>query len=151
MADNELAPRFAPFFGMAGVAGAMIFGTVGAAYGTAKSGIGIAGVGTFRPDLIMKSLIPVVMSGIIAVYALVISVLIAGDMNPPTESGQHLSLFSGFMHLAAGLSVGLSGLAAGYAIGIVGDSGVRAYMQQSRIFVGMVLILIFGEVLGLYG
>lgn len=27
---------------------------IGAAYGTAKSGIGIAGVGTFRPDLIMK-------------------------------------------------------------------------------------------------
>lgn len=26
----------------------------GAAYGTAKSGIGIAGIGTFRPDLIMK-------------------------------------------------------------------------------------------------
>lgn len=32
-----------------------------------------------------------------------------------------------------------------------GREGVRAYMQQSRIFVGMVLILIFGEVLGLYG
>jgi V-type H+-transporting ATPase 16kDa proteolipid subunit len=28
---------------------------VGAAYGTAKAGIGIAGVGTFRPDLIMKA------------------------------------------------------------------------------------------------
>lgn len=28
---------------------------IGAAYGTAKSGIGIAGVGTFRPDLIMKA------------------------------------------------------------------------------------------------
>lgn len=27
---------------------------IGAAYGTAKSGIGIAGVGTFRPDLVMK-------------------------------------------------------------------------------------------------
>lgn len=27
---------------------------IGAAFGTAKSGIGIAGVGTFRPDLIMK-------------------------------------------------------------------------------------------------
>ena len=27
---------------------------MGAAYGTAKSGIGIAGVGIFRPDLIMK-------------------------------------------------------------------------------------------------
>lgn len=28
---------------------------LGAAFGTAKSGIGIAGVGTFRPDLIMKA------------------------------------------------------------------------------------------------
>lgn len=30
------------------------FTAAGAAYGTAKSGIGIAGVGTFRADLIMK-------------------------------------------------------------------------------------------------
>jgi V-type H+-transporting ATPase proteolipid subunit len=112
------------------------------------------------------------MSGIIAVYALVVAVLIAGNMGPPPQ--QTYSLFNGFLHLGCGLSVGLTGLAAGYAIGIVGDSvcvahpsgqtvtralarmltfyqGVRAYMQQSRIFVGMVLILIFGEVLGLYG
>jgi len=149
MADSEYTPKFAPFFGMAGIAFAMVFGCIGAAYGTAKSGIGISGVGTFRPDLIMKSLIPVVMAGIIAVYALVVSVLIAGNIRPPPE--KHYSLFEGFMHLACGLSVGLTGLAAGYAIGIVGDMGVRSYMQQSRIFVGMVLILIFGEVLGLYG
>ncbi|KAH9826489.1 V-type proton ATPase 16 kDa proteolipid subunit 2 [Teratosphaeria destructans] len=134
---NEIDPPFASFLGMGGIAFAMIFGCIGAAYGTAKSGIGIAG-----------SLIPVVMSGIIAVYSLVVAVLIAGNMKPPPQS---YSLFQGCMHLACGLSVGLTGLAAGYAIGIVGDSGVRAYMQQSRIFVGMVLILIFGEVLGLYG
>lgn len=59
------------------------------------------------------------MSGILAVYALVISVLIAGDMRPPPVKSY--TLFSGFMHLSAGLSVGLTGLAAGYAIGIVGD------------------------------
>ena len=60
-------------------------------------------------------------------------------------------LFRGFVHLGAGLSVGLSGLAAGYAIGIVGDAGVRGTAQQPRLFVGMILILIFAEVLGLYG
>ncbi|AEO54768.1 hypothetical protein VTH06DRAFT_8592 [Thermothelomyces fergusii] len=151
MADSVYSPKFAPFVGMSGIAAAMIFGCMGAAYGTAKSGIGIAGVGTFRPDLIMKCLIPVVMSGIIAVYSLVISVLIAQDLNPPALGGSNYSLFNGFMHLACGLSVGLTGLAAGYCIGIVGDKGVRSYMQQSRVFVGMVLILIFGEVLGLYG
>jgi len=149
MDDLDYSPKFAPFFGMAGIGFAMVFGCIGAAYGTAKSGIGIAGVGTFRPDLIMKSLIPVVMSGIIAVYSLVVSVLIASDIGPPPQ--QNYSLFNGFMHLACGLSVGFTGLAAGYAIGIVGDMGVRSYMLQSRIFVGMVLILIFGEVLGLYG
>lgn len=60
------------------------------------------------------------MSGILAVYALVISVLIASDIKPPPE--KEYSLFAGFMHMGAGLSVGLSGLAAGYAIGIVGDA-----------------------------
>jgi V-type H+-transporting ATPase proteolipid subunit len=95
----------------------MILGCLGAAYGTAKSGMGIAGIGSYRPDLIMKSLIPVVMSGIIAVYALVIAVLVAGAISPD----QSYALFDAFLHLAAGLSVGGSGLAAGYAIGIVGD------------------------------
>lgn len=41
-----------------------------------------------------------------------------------------------------------SGLAAGMAIGIVGDAGVRAVGQQDKIFVGMILILIFAEALG---
>ncbi|MCJ1399767.1 v-type proton ATPase 16 kDa proteolipid subunit 2 [Xylographa trunciseda] len=149
MTDNVLAPKFAPFFGMGGIALAMIFGCAGAAYGTAKAGIGIAGVGTFRPDLIMKSLIPVVMAGIIAVYSLVIAVLLSSDINPPPQ--ERYSLYNGALHLAAGISVGMTGLAAGYAIGVVGDMGVRSYMLQSRVFVGMVLILIFGEVLGLYG
>ena len=47
--------------------------------------------------------------------------------------------------------MGISGLASGYAIGVVGDSGVRGTVHQPRLFVGMVLILIFAEVLGLYG
>lgn len=41
--------------------------------------------------------------------------------------------------------------AAGLSIGIVGDAGVRANAQQDKIFVGMILILIFGEALALYG
>lgn len=63
----------------------------------------------------------------------------------------NMSLAKGFTQLGAGLSVGLAGLAAGFAIGIVGDAGVRGTAQQPRLFVGMILILIFAEVLGLYG
>ena len=64
---------------------------------------------------------------------------------------RNLNIFRSFLHLGAGLSVGLSGLAAGFAIGVVGDAGVRGTAQQPRLFVGMILILIFAEVLGLYG
>jgi len=87
-------------------------------------------------------IIPVIMAGIIAIYGLVVSVLISNDLK------QESSLFANFIQLGAGLSVGLAGLAAGFAIGIVGDAGVRGTAQQPRLFVGMILILIFAEVLG---
>ena len=59
-----------------------LFSALGAAYGTAKSGTGIAAMSVMRPELIMKSIIPVVMAGIIAIYGLVVAVLIANDINP---------------------------------------------------------------------
>jgi len=59
--------------------------------------------------------------------------------------------FDGYAHFASGLACGLAGLAAGMAIGIVGDAGVRANAQQPKLFVGMILILIFAEALALYG
>ena len=163
-----------------GCTSAIVFTCFGAAYGTAKSGVGISAMGVLRPDLIVKStwsyrsqsgseqqataseaatprwpsftlthrhtdIVPVIMAGIIGIYGLVVSVLISDNLK------QNTALFTGFIQLGAGLSVGLAGLAAGFAIGIVGDAGVRGTAQQPRLFVGMILILIFAEVLGLYG
>jgi ATP synthase proteolipid subunit len=58
----------------------------GAAYGTAKSGTGIAAMAVMRPELIMKSIVPVVMAGIIAIYGLVVAVLIGNSMDPKNYS-----------------------------------------------------------------
>ena len=140
-------PIYAPFFGVIGASSAMIFSAMGAAYGTAKSGTGIAHMAVMRPELIMKSIIPVVMAGIVAIYGLVVAVLIGNSI----DMKKTYPLSKGFLHFGAGIAVGVSGLAAGYAIGIVGDAGVRGTAQQPRLFVGMILILIFAEVLGLYG
>ncbi|KIO17422.1 hypothetical protein M407DRAFT_113708 [Tulasnella calospora MUT 4182] len=142
---SELCPVYAPFFGVMGCTAAIVFTCLGASYGTAKSGVGVSAMSILRPDLMMKCVIPVVMAGIIAIYGLVVSVLIAGSLK------SIMPLYTGFVQLGAGLSVGLAGLAAGFAIGIVGDAGVRGTAQQPRLFVGMILILIFAEVLGLYG
>merc|ERR1719230_2399778 len=75
----------------------------------------------------MRSIIPVVMAGVLGIYGLITAVIINGKMESDTYSA-----YSGYAHLAAGL-----------AIGIVGDAGVRANAQQPRLFVGMILILIF--------
>ena len=53
--------------------------------------------------------------------------------------------------IAEAIAVGFSGLAAGGAIGLVGDAGTRSTSLQPKLFVGMILILIFAEALGLYG
>ena len=134
------------FFGFMGVTSALVFANLGAAYGTAKSGVGISSMGVIKPELIMKSIIPVVMAGVLGIYGLIVAVILVQKINNTTYS-----FYDGYKHLASGLCCGLSSLAAGMAIGIVGDAGVRANAQQDKIFVGMILILIFAEALGLYG
>ena len=96
---GETSPMYSPFFGVMGATSAMVFSgkfthvfldisntfysaAMGAAYGTAKSGTGIAAMAVMRPEAIMKSIIPVVMAGIVAIYGVVVAVLIAGQLEP---------------------------------------------------------------------
>jgi V-type H+-transporting ATPase 16kDa proteolipid subunit len=140
-----LCPVYAPILGALGCAAAISLSCIGAAYGTAKSSIGISHVAVMHPELIMRSVLPVIMSGIIPLYGLLVDVVMI------LKFKQDYAFYSGAIHLGAGLSVGFAGLAAGIAIGVVGDAGVRGVAQQPRLYVGMILILIFAEVLGLYG
>merc|ERR1719235_236677 len=87
-------------------------------------------MGVMRPDMVMRSIIPVVMAGVLGIYGLITAVIINGKLAQP----ETYSAYSGYAHLAAGLTVGMSSLAAGLAIGIVGDAGVRANAQQPRLF-----------------
>lgn len=130
---------------------------VGAAYGTAKAGVGIAAMGVMKPEAVMKNIIPVIMAGVIGIYGLIMAVIISQNIDAigTDESDgikQNTYRFDeGFKHLASGLCVGASGIGAGYAIGLVGDVGVKAVGLQPKLYVGMILILIFAEALALYG
>lgn len=102
MVFTEDKPGYAPLLGVLGAVSAIVFSckfvelkffkiivsflsALGAAYGTAKSGVGIAAMAVLRPELIMKAIIPVVMAGIVAIYGLVVAVLIAGALKLPGE------------------------------------------------------------------
>jgi V-type H+-transporting ATPase proteolipid subunit len=145
-ADGD--PQTQYFFAYIGVASALVFANLGASYGTAKSAVGISSLAVIDKSKIFQGLIPIIMAGILGIYGVIIAVIagaqIKGLNNNMTEA-------QGYNFLGAGLACGLSSLAAGLAIGVAGDAGVRAYAQTDDIFVGMILILIFAEAIGLYG
>merc|ERR1712178_192900 len=137
---QEMCPPSAAFFGFMGCAAALGFACLGAAYGTAKSGVGVANMGVLHAEMVMKSIIPIIMAGVLGIYGLIVAVLLASSIkkDEPYLYASH----SGFSALAAGLCCGMAGLSAGIAIGIVGDAGVRANARQPKLFVGVILILI---------
>ena len=74
--NAQICPPSASFFGFVGVSSALVFANVGAAYGTAKSGVGIASMGVMNPQLVMRNIIPVVMAGVLGIYGLIVAVII---------------------------------------------------------------------------
>ena len=142
---NDIEDAIPVFFGYIGIAIALVFANLGAAYGTAKSGVGICAMGVMKPTAVIKGVIPVIMAGILGIYGLIVAVILGQKLNG------YIGYKQGYQYLGSGLCCGLTSLGAGIAIGIGGEAGVRALGQQDKVFVGMMLILIFSEALGLYG
>ena len=119
-ADDGYGYGSASFFGMMGVTLSIVFASkppslihadTGAAIGTAYSGIGIASLGILRPDVVVKSIVPVVMAGILGIYGLIVSViLIQKSKLLSSLVDDKMDLQTGFKFFASGLACGLSGL-----------------------------------------
>ena len=84
----------ASFFAWMGCASALVFANLGAAYGTAKGGVGLCSMGVMSPGLVMKNIIGVVMAGVLGIYGLIVAVIISGQV--------------ACLHLSLSLSLSLS-------------------------------------------
>ena len=83
--DFHYDPNPYTFFGYMGITAALVGGNLGAAFGTAKSGVSICFVASRRMDLLFKSIIPVIMAGILGIYGLIVSVLFNGDIKKTSD------------------------------------------------------------------
>ena len=146
--DSDIERSIPIFYGYMGITCALVFANLGAAYGTAKSGVGICAMGIMKPSSIIKGVIPVIMAGILGIYGLIVAVILGQKLS---GENVYIDIKKGYQYLGSGLCCGLTSFGAGIAIGIGGESGVRALGQQDKVFVGMMLLLIFSEALGLYG
>lgn len=189
-----------------GAASCIILANWGSAWGTWKAGLGVCSMGVHFPKGVIKNIVPIVMAGVLGIYGLIVAVIIAQAVNPPSENGNMYSVYNGWAHvrkkyftdivitqifanlkhfcsqLGAGLCCGLSCLASGATIGIIGDVGVRAFGLKAssgkrhwdelgdggdagdaaaneakavegsnKLYVGLLIMLIFSEALALYG
>eukprot|EP00590_Aulacoseira_subarctica_P007537 CAMPEP_0172413926 /NCGR_PEP_ID=MMETSP1064-20121228/489_1 /TAXON_ID=202472 /ORGANISM="Aulacoseira subarctica , Strain CCAP 1002/5" /LENGTH=197 /DNA_ID=CAMNT_0013150343 /DNA_START=36 /DNA_END=629 /DNA_ORIENTATION=+ len=176
-AGYDICPSYAAAFGYGGAAACMILSNFGSAWGTWQAGVGVCKMGTIYPEGVIKNIVPIVMAGVLGIYGLIVAVIITQAISTPDGAGYNTySIFNGYAHLAAGLCCGLSGLAAGGTIGIIGDVGVRGFGQKAsggrrswltesdamgsstvsveeanRLYVGLLIMLIFSEALALYG
>ncbi|KAF4783212.1 V-type ATPase [Colletotrichum scovillei] len=116
-ANLDRCPSYSSFFGAMGCISAIVFTVLGSSYGTAKSSAAIFAAGVLRPDRLMQNTLCAIMAQILSIYGLVAAVIIANRLV------EKQALHTSFLQFAAGISVGLCGLAAGFAIGIVGDAG----------------------------
>ena len=53
---------------------ALVFSSMGVAYGTTKNGVGVASMDVIRPKLIMNLIVPIVMAGALGIYGLIIAI-----------------------------------------------------------------------------
>ena len=69
--------------GYIGVASCICLSNFGSAWGTWRAGLGICSMGINYSKGIMKNIIPVVMAGVLGIYGLIVSVIIAQAINEP--------------------------------------------------------------------
>jgi V-type H+-transporting ATPase proteolipid subunit len=193
-ASDIQCPAYAPIFGFIGVASCVTLSNFGSAWGTWKAGQGLCAMGTIYPAGVLKNLVPIVMAGVLGIYGLIVSVLLAQSISPPAAGDKYsnptkYSAYNGYAHLAAGLCCGISCLAAGGCIGMIGDVGTQGFGMRAtaglkrawtsgegvsstdssrageasaaegavtaesanKLYVGMLIMLIFSEALALYG
>ena len=52
---------------------------LGAAYGTSKAGVGMSSMGVFKPNLVMRAILPLIMAGVLGIYGLIVSMILFGS------------------------------------------------------------------------
>ena len=77
-------------------------------------------MGVLKPDMIMKSIVPTIMAGILGIYGLIVAVILLQKSKPsnfkkinivdPTNYNTGL----GFKHLASGMCCGFSGMVSAF-------------------------------------